>query len=82
MTGMLARVPDQNMRGGGWSLERTALQVKLPANREFNREILRFRPSLTQGATPYATRFAVLSSRWPTTGAKKEQGIFSRYQGI
>jgi hypothetical protein len=53
-----------------------------PANREFNREILRFCPSLTHGAAQHAAQFAALSSSWRTIGAQKEQGIFSRHQGI
>jgi hypothetical protein len=47
------RNPERSRRagiyGGGWSLERTALQIKFPANREFYREIWRFLLSFTDG---------------------------------
>ena len=57
MAGMLARVADQNIAGGGRSLQRTALWAQFPANREINREILRFWPSFTHGVARHTAQF-------------------------
>jgi hypothetical protein len=47
--------------GGGGSLERTALWLHFPANREFNSEISSFLPSFLNGLTRHAAQFTVLS---------------------
>ena len=53
-----------------------------PANREFNREFLRFWASRTRGAAWHAARFTVLNLFWGAVRAQIEQGIFLRHQGI
>jgi hypothetical protein len=68
--------------GGAGSLERTSLSLYFPANREFNREILRFWVSRRRGAAWHATRFTVLNLLSGTIEAQKEQGFFLRHQGI
>jgi hypothetical protein len=68
--------------GGAGGRERTALSLRFPANREFNREILQFWLSLTRGVAWHAAQFTVPSRQWRIIGAQKEQGIVLRYQGI
>jgi hypothetical protein len=49
-----------------------------PANREINREILRFLVLRTRGAAGHTARFTVLNLFWGSKGT----GIFLRHQGI
>jgi hypothetical protein len=61
---------------------RTALSLHFPANREFNREILKFWPSFAQGAARHTAQFTSLSQQQWTIEAQKDQGIFLGQQGI
>ena len=63
--------------GGAGSLERTSLSLYFPANREFNREILRFWVSRMRGAAGHAAQFTMLNLFWGSKGT----GIFFETSG-
>jgi hypothetical protein len=63
--------------GGAGSLEQAALRLEFPANREFNRDILKFWLLFKHGAARHVTQFTALSSLWRPLGLKKNSELFS-----
>jgi hypothetical protein len=68
--------------GGAGSLERGALRAEFPANREFNREVVSFWALASALRSTHAAQLTAFSPQRQTMGIQKEQGNFSRHQGI
>jgi hypothetical protein len=69
------------LNGGGGSLERTALSLDFPANREFNREFLRFWALFAHGV-PGMLHNSLRLSRVGGGWALKRTGNFLKISGI
>ena len=69
----MRRVRILRLYGGASSLERTALSVHFPANREFNREIARNRASFSGWRPEHATQFTALNPILRPSGLEKSR---------
>ena len=69
------------MSGGGWSLERTALCLEFPANREKYREIRGFSPQVPALAVVHDNDHTRLPRTPPEFSSSTEQGIITPLSG-
>jgi hypothetical protein len=68
--------------GGGQSLEQTSLRTAFPCQQGILQGNLDFLALVMHGAAWQVAQLTTLSKPYWTIEAQKEQGIFSRHQGI